>query len=247
MSEACISESTPALRKHGPKRRPAEELTASGRKGRRYRDRLRARTRLKECQDAGIPAPQEVVTMLQYKRGRPSLSPEELARPEHTAARKKRLHAASDLERGALLALLQMATEAVHTREADQAEAEQTAARRARALLRLEHTLGICNPAADGPHTLVQPLHAAPPADADAECPICRDTCNGCSRTMRCCGALICKPCLSHWFQQHGKRQPVGYGEGPDGRSGRAVSEPLQTHQCPFCRAPCMSARRCLL
>ena len=237
----------------GPARLPDSQVKADAIKKRKQRDRAK----LRKLAAAGIAPPAWLIYPEPGKPGRPRLSDEDLKLPEHAEARKKRTPPASAPEPTALLALLELAGAAQTAQAAEASSARQAA--HADRMRRLEHQLGVRNPAADGPRALTQ-LCAAARVEGDEECGVCYGSmCEGCpARTMRCCGKAISAVCLQRWLACNNAMVPYGYGEEAyympvDGESqmgradGRAISVRVNTHFCPFCRHPVESVGRGLV
>lgn len=183
------------------------------------------------------------------QRGRPQLPYHKLKK----GGRRKREYRAR-CARNALLLI-----QAAAVLDAEEQQQEHEAAARSLRLLRLERELSWRNPDASGPADLV--LRTAERIDDDDECGIGSGVCDEAPLAMRCCGKLCCAPCLREWLSRNGQPVATGYGDGDyyapvDGTSvmrardgairGRMIAYPMQTHRCPFCRAPVHSVRRSL-
>lgn len=236
----AAAHSAATTKKKGLPRLPLGGLKPDSKRVRRHRNSLPARDR--------IPNAHEESPHVGQRRGRPRMPYRALsAEGRRKRAYRARLPAKLPRQQILLSALIDVAAQQRHAVDPEEAALQEAERARQRRMRALERQLAGRDPSTDGPQALVL-RQAAPRVEGERSCMVCLQTNDECAsepRPMRCCGQLICAPCLADWLQQSGTRERVGYGEGANGMSGREVlSDPLDAHRCPACRCACHSVMR---
>lgn len=224
----------------GRPRKAFADLKPSGKRSRRKRDGE------KQPVTAIIVMPQ-TPTKEPKKMGRPLMPFTKLSKK----GRLMRCYRARLAEQHVPLALTSLVDAVEEARAVEEATLQLEPEEEARAerhgwSARQQQLLVNRNEAADGPKSLTM-LRAAARVEGEWECGLLCGEADREVRPMRCCGKLVCAPCLSTWLQRHGKQDvPKHYSDGPDGMSGTALynEDPLDAHRCPFCRRVCLSVTR---
>ena len=239
--------------------RPQSEAPAAGTL-RSRRSRMRKALSAAQHSDSGGAAlggnlPDEFALK---KRGRPRHAVDALTEAGRRSRKWRGVELASDEE---ALLLLSISS----SNDAAEAALRDEEARVARALLKLNRQLADRNTNGERGYSLSSSARIS----EEFQCVIAGSKACTTARPLRCCGEMLCIPCLREWLSCHGDEVDVGYGDGHvfdgheanvimgpnDGsqlkivggfgvRRGRQIKERMDAHRCPFCACRVESVRR---